>query len=174
MPPDLAATCNVVYFPQLGYFVAVTREHEQMYEYNLGLPPDFRLQVWIFSYTMMMKQSHKLSVARSSQPTPMHISRMIALMVRDAGKTVMLSDFHTSWIPELDESLGDNHGMILGKWMMMAYLAWTCINIYFIRQRNRASSIFDWRVIDLFHWSLGYGWCMCWARLVRWFACHSI
>lgn len=59
MPPELAATCNVVYFPQLGYFVAVTREYEQMFEYNLGLPPDFRLQVSICfvlcSYTRILQ-----------------------------------------------------------------------------------------------------------------------
>ncbi|KAJ8662917.1 hypothetical protein O0I10_001093 [Lichtheimia ornata] len=75
MPPELATTCNVVYFPQLGYFVAVTREYEQMFEYNLGLPPDFRLQ-----------------------------------FTTDAN-----AYFKNDRTNELDESLGDNHGMIIDR-----------------------------------------------------------
>ncbi|KAI7885578.1 hypothetical protein K492DRAFT_203978 [Lichtheimia hyalospora FSU 10163] len=75
MPPELAATCNVVYFPQLGYFVAVSREHEQMFEYNMGLPPDFRLQ-----------------------------------FTTDAN-----AYFKNDRTNELDESLGDNHGMIVDR-----------------------------------------------------------
>ncbi|KAI9322167.1 DNA mismatch repair protein MutS [Dichotomocladium elegans] len=44
LPPVLRAISNVVYFPQLGYFVSIGREHEGMFEHNMGLPPSFRLQ----------------------------------------------------------------------------------------------------------------------------------
>lgn len=118
MPPELAATCNVVYFPQLGYFVAVTREYEQMFEYNLGLPPDFRLQVSIFVLCSYTRISQALFSRRSSQPMPMPTSRTIAPMVRNARKYGKDQVFNGRQILELDESLGDNHGMIIGKQLL--------------------------------------------------------